>query len=162
MKFRFKDSDFKNKFVYLTQNLEKYNLVCVLEKSNNEVILSVSKYPPQKQRKWLSKTWIPRILFAVTVTIVLIDGYFRTAGFIMFMPLGDPLGIAILYAWALIGILGVHEAGHLIARLAYVDFDGTECIKEIQTASATSNSIIHSCPNIIEGLDRIEAWLKSC
>ena len=115
MKFRFKDSDFKNKFVYLTQNLEKYNLVCVLEKSNNEVILSVSKYPPQKQRKWLSKTWIPRILFAVTVTIVLIDGYFRTAGFNMFMPLGDPLGIAILYAWALIGILGVHEAGHLIA-----------------------------------------------
>ena len=115
MKFRFKDSDFKNKFVYLTQNLEKYNLVCFLEKSNNEVILSVSKYPPQKQRKWLSKTWIPRILFVVTVTFVLIDGYFRTVGFNIFMPLGDPLGIAILYAWALIGILGVHEAGHLIA-----------------------------------------------
>ena len=44
MKFRFKDSDFKSKFVSLTQNLEKYNLVCVLEKSNNEIVLSAVSY----------------------------------------------------------------------------------------------------------------------
>ena len=50
----------------------------------------------------------------------------------------------------------------LTCRLAYVDFDGTACIKKIQTEPATSHNIIHNCPNIIEGLDRIETWLKSC
>ena len=115
MKFRFRNSDFKQKFVKLTQILEARNLVCILEKQNDEIFLIVSKFPPLKQRKWLSKTWTPRILFAVTVIMVLIDGFFRTAGLNLFMPIGDPLGVAILYAWALIGILGVHEAGHLIA-----------------------------------------------
>ncbi|MEE2606020.1 MAG: site-2 protease family protein [Thermoproteota archaeon] len=115
MKFRFRNDDFKEKFVELTQLLETRNLVCVLERKNDEIFLVVSKFPPLKQRKWLSKTWTPRILFAVTVAMVLIDGFFRTAGLNTFMPIGDPLGVAILYAWALIGILGVHEAGHLFA-----------------------------------------------
>ena len=115
MKFRFSDIDFKQKFVTLTQILETKNLVCVLEKADGRILLVVSKFPPLKQRKWLSKTWTPRILFSVTVLMVLIDGFFRTAGLNAFMPIGDPLGVAILYAWALIGILGVHEAGHLIA-----------------------------------------------
>ena len=35
--------------------------------------------------------------------------------FPLIKPIGDPLGVAIVYAWALLGILGVHEAGHLIA-----------------------------------------------
>ena len=115
IKFRFSDTNFKEKFVKLVQLLETRNLVCVLEKQNDRVLLVVSKFPPLKQRKWLSKTWTPRILFAVTVAMVLIDGFFRTAGINSFMPIGDPFGVAILYAWALIGILGVHEAGHLIA-----------------------------------------------
>ena len=115
MKFRFSNIDFKENFVKLTQILESRNLVCILEKHGDVVFLVVSKFPPLKQRKWLSKTWTPRILFAVTVAMVLTDGFFRTAGLNSFMPIGDPFGVAILYAWALIGILGVHEAGHLIA-----------------------------------------------
>ena len=115
MKFRFGNINFKEKFVKLTQILEAKNLVCVLERQNKGIFLVVSKFPPIKQRKWLSRTWTPRILFAVTVAMVLIDGFFRTAGLNSFMPIGDPFGVAILYAWALIGILGVHEAGHLIA-----------------------------------------------
>ena len=115
MKFRFGNINFKEKFVKLTQILEAKNLVCVLERQNKGIFLVVSKFPPIKQRKWLSRTWTPRILFAVTVAMVRIDGFFRTAGLNSFMPIGDPFGVAILYAWALIGILGVHEAGHLIA-----------------------------------------------
>ena len=108
MKFRFSNIDFKENFVKLTQILESRNLVCILEKHGDVVFLVVSKFPPLKQRKWLSKTWTPRILFAVTVAMVLTDGFFRTAGLNSFMPIGDPFGVAILYAWALIGILGVH------------------------------------------------------
>ena len=41
IKFRFKDTNFKEKFVKLTQILETRNLVCVLERQNNQVLLIV-------------------------------------------------------------------------------------------------------------------------
>ena len=57
-------------------------------------------------------------MFAATVAMVLIDGFYRTAmlnTFPLIQPIGDPLGVAVVYAWSLLGILGVHEAGHLFA-----------------------------------------------
>ena len=118
MQFYFEDQDFKEKFVRLTQELETNNLLCTLEKEGYRHMVVVSKLPKQKKRKWLSKSWTPRLMFAATVIMVLIDGYYRTQGlntFPLIKPIGDPLGVAIVYAWALLGILGVHEAGHLIA-----------------------------------------------
>jgi membrane-associated protease RseP (regulator of RpoE activity) len=47
--------------------------------------------------------------------MVLIDGYFRTDFVNSLAFIGDPFGMSILYAFSLIGILGVHESGHLIA-----------------------------------------------
>ena len=118
MQFYFEDQDFKEKFVELTQKLETNNLLCTLEKEGYDQVIIISKLPKQKKRKWLSKSWTPRLMFAATVIMVLIDGYYRTQGlntFPLIKPIGDPLGVAIVYAWALLGILGVHEAGHLIA-----------------------------------------------
>ena len=115
IKFYFTDKNFKTKFIQINQELEEMNLLCTLEKKSDSLILVVSKLPPQKQRKWLSKTWIPRILFVITVGFVLIDGFYRTLGVNRLAEIGDPLAVAVLYAWALIGILGIHEAGHLIA-----------------------------------------------
>ena len=115
MKFYVNDKDFKTKFVEITQKLEEKNFFCTLEKESDDIILIISKILPGKKRKWLSKTWIPRILFVVTVCFVLIDGFYRTLGVNRLAEIGDPLAVAVLYAWALMGILGVHEAGHLIA-----------------------------------------------
>ena len=118
MQFYFEDQDFKEKFVRLTQELETNNLLCTLEKEGYRHMVVVSKLPKTKKRKWLSKSWTPRIMFAATVAMVLIDGFYRTAmlnTFPLIKPIGDPLGVAVVYAWALLGILGVHEAGHLIA-----------------------------------------------
>ena len=115
MKFYINDKNFKSKFVEITQELEEKNLFCTLEKKSNNTILIISKLPPVKKRKWLSKTWIPRILFVTTVCFVLIDGFYRTVGVNRLAEIGDPFAVAVLYAWALMGILGVHEAGHLIA-----------------------------------------------
>ncbi len=115
MRFYFEDSDFKEKFVWLTQELETNNLLCTLEKEGYSHVVVVSKLPPQKKRRLLSKSWTPRIMFAATVVMVLVDGFYRTQGLNTFTPIGDPIAVAIVYAWALIGILGVHEAGHLIA-----------------------------------------------
>ena len=114
MRLKREDKDFKNKFVNLARQLEVRNLVPHLEKSFDGVYIVVTKLPEAK-RKWLSNSWLPRLLFAVTVTMVLIDGYFRTDFVNSLAFIGDPFGMSILYAFALIGILGVHESGHLIA-----------------------------------------------
>jgi len=114
MRLKIEDRDFKNKFVDLARQLEVRNLVPHLEKSFDGVYIVVTKLPETK-RKWLSKSWLPRILFAVTVTMVLIDGYFRTDFVNSLAFIGDPFEMSILYAFSLIGILGIHESGHLIA-----------------------------------------------
>jgi len=114
MRLKIEDKDFKNKFVNLARQLEVRNLVPHLEKSFDGVYIVITKLPDTK-RKWLSKSWVPRILFAVTVTMVLIDGYFRTEFVNSLAFIGDPFEMSILYAFSLIGILGVHESGHLIA-----------------------------------------------
>jgi len=114
LQFKIDDNNFKDKFVSLARQLEFRNRVARLEKSSDEMFIFVTKLP-QMKRKWLSKSWIPRILFAVTVTMVLIDGYFRTDFVNSLAFIGDPFQMSILYAFSLIGILGVHESGHLIA-----------------------------------------------
>ena len=114
LQFKIDDNNFKDKFVSLARQLEFRNRVARLEKSSDEMFIFVTKLP-QMKRKWLSKSWIPRILFAVTVTMVLIDGYYRTDFVNTLSFIGEPTQMSILYAFSLIGILGVHESGHLIA-----------------------------------------------
>jgi len=114
LKFRVDDNDFKNKFVNLARKLEFINKLARIEKDSDGVYVFVTSFQ-RKKSKWLSKSWMPRILFAVTVTMVLIDGYFRTDFINTLSFIGDPTEMSILYAFSLIGILGVHESGHLIA-----------------------------------------------
>ena len=114
LEFKIDSNNFKHKFVILARQLELQNMLAHLEKSSDGMHLFVSGLP-QVKRKWLSKSWLPRILFAVTVTMVLIDGYFRTDFVNTLSFIGNPAEMSVLYAFALIGILGVHESGHLIA-----------------------------------------------
>jgi len=114
IQFKIEDKNFKDKFVNLARQLEVRNFAPRLEKSSGGMYIFVTKLPEIK-RKWLSKSWVPRILFAVTVTMVLIDGYFRTDFVNSLAFIGDPFEMSILYAFSLIGILGVHESGHLLA-----------------------------------------------
>jgi len=114
IQFEIEDKNFKDKFVNLARQLEVRNFAPRLEKSSGQIYIFVTKLPEVK-RKWLSKSWVPRILFAATVTMVLIDGYFRTDFVNSLAFIGDPFGMSILYTFSLIGILGVHESGHLFA-----------------------------------------------
>ena len=114
IRLKIEDKDFKNKFVNLAGELEIRDFVPHLEKSFDGIDIFVTRLPKIK-RKWLSNSWLPRLLFAVTVTFVLIDGYFRTDFVNSLSFIGDPFEMSILYAFSLIGILGVHESGHLIA-----------------------------------------------
>jgi membrane-associated protease RseP (regulator of RpoE activity) len=116
MEFEIADLDFKQKFVLVAQKLEAINLVCFINKSQGRLFIQINQLPPQRQGfKLIPKSWLPRILFAVVVAFVMIDGYYRTLSVNSIIRIGDPLDFAILYTFSLVGILGVHEAGHIIA-----------------------------------------------
>ncbi len=119
LEFKIDDLDFKSKFEYLAWRLEDMSYMCGLEKMEDGKYLIIQKFTPKKPRKWLSTSWTPRILFAVVVAFVMIDGFVRTETANSIVEIGDPLETAGIYTLALLGILGIHESGHLIAARAH-------------------------------------------
>lgn len=114
LKFRIEDKEFKTKFVELAQKLESRDLICRMAKTSEGTYILVNRFPPRKQRKLLPGSWLPRILFAIVIGFVMIDGYYRTIAANTLVDIGDPFEIAIIYTISLVGILGIHESGHLI------------------------------------------------
>ena len=115
LEFRIDDLEFKSKFVDLARKLENMSYVCKLEEMNGAKYIIIQKFTPKKQRKWMSTSWTPRILFAIVISFVMIDGYYRTSGTNSIVDIGDPLEMAGIYTLSLLGILGIHELGHIIA-----------------------------------------------
>ncbi|MGY5148705.1 MAG: site-2 protease family protein [Candidatus Nitrosopumilus sp. bin_68KS] len=115
LEFRIEDNDFKLKFEDLARKLENMSYVGKLEEMNDGKYVIVQKFSPKKQRKWMSSSWTPRILFAIVISFVMIDGYYRTSGTNSIIEIGDPLEMAGVYTLSLVGILGIHELGHIIA-----------------------------------------------
>jgi len=119
LEFRIDDLDFKSKFEDLARRLENINYVCKLEQMEDGKYIIIQKFTPKKQNRWLNTSWTPRILFAVVIAFVMIDGYYRTAGTNSIINIGDPLEMAGVYTLSLLGILGIHELGHIIAAKAH-------------------------------------------
>jgi Zn-dependent protease len=115
LEFRIEDRDFKSKFESLARKLENMSYVCRLQERNGIRYITMQKFAPKKQRKWMSTAWTPRILFAIVISFVMIDGYYRTSGTNSVVEIGDPLEMAGIYTLSLLGILGIHELGHIIA-----------------------------------------------
>ena len=115
LEFRIEDLEFKSKFVDLARKLENQNYAGKLSEMNGSRYIIIQKFTPKKQRKWLSTSWTPRILFAIVISFVMVDGYYRTSGTNSIVEIGDPLEMAAVYTLSLLGILGIHELGHIIA-----------------------------------------------
>ena len=115
LEFKIEDTDFKSKFEDLSRTLEGMRYVSRLEEMDNSLYIIIQKFPPRKQRRWLSSPWIPRVLFVIVIGFVMFDGYYKTSLGNTIVDLGDPLEVSIFYVLALMGILGVHELGHMIA-----------------------------------------------
>ncbi len=105
------ESDLKEKFQNLAQKMEQRNFIARLDKDSRGIFITVSRFQPLAAKK----TWIPRVLFAGTIMTVMIDGYYRAVATNSIAKIGDPLSIAIYYTISLMGILGIHELGHIIA-----------------------------------------------
>lgn len=81
----------------------------------NGIVVTVSKMGPVRPRKKFL-VYLPAILFAVTLTVVFVDGMFRAESEFARAFISNPLMIAVVYTMSLMGILGVHEMGHMIAN----------------------------------------------
>ena len=119
LEFKITDIKFKRKFEDLARALESRNYVCKLLKKDDGIYIEIQKFTIKKSRKWLNATWTPRLLFAIVISFVMIDGYYRTSGTNAIIEIGDPFQMAIVYTFALLGILGTHELGHIIAAKAH-------------------------------------------
>ncbi len=116
LEFKIEDLEFKSKFEDLAKRLESMQYMCKIEElDNGERYIIIQKFTPGKQRKWLNSSWAPRILFGVVVLFVMIDGYYRTSFANSVIYIGDPMELAVFYTISLLGILGIHEFGHIIA-----------------------------------------------
>ena len=99
------------KFQDLAQKMEQRNLIARLEKNSSGTFIVVSRFQPPPARR----AWIPRALFAGTIATVMVDGYYRAIATNSIAKVGDPMVVAIFYTISLMGILGIHELGHIIA-----------------------------------------------
>lgn len=116
--FRIGDAEFHDRFEGLAQRLETDGVACQIGRKGGRLYIVARRLEERRRGRLLSSYWLPRVLFAVVVGFVMVDGYYRTEGTNSIVPIGDPLEMAILYTACLLGILGVHELGHLaLSRL---------------------------------------------
>ena len=115
MEFRIEDWDYSERFADLARELDGSPYVGRLVKRQGGIYVTVQKFIASKPGRIMSSSWTPRILFGVVCIFVMIDGYYRTAMANQLAYVGEPIQMAVLYTLALLGILGVHEAGHLVA-----------------------------------------------
>lgn len=113
LEFVIYEKDVKDRFKNLVYALEEYRLIARLDKNNDHYLnLLVFKEEEHKSR---IKGWMPLALFLITTGVVFYDGIVRSQTTFAQAYISDPIFMAILYVLSFMGILGVHEMGHLLA-----------------------------------------------
>ena len=130
------DTDIKDKFPILLKELSKIGMVPTARRQKyflrlmpalsstvrlqieDGIVIVVFKVPKQKVR---AKRKLPLhlIFFAIAVTFVFYDGLMRSGGIFAKANVSDPVLLAGAYTMSLMGILGIHELGHMIALKHY-------------------------------------------
>jgi hypothetical protein len=135
VEFLVAEAEVKDKFPFLLKELGKLGMIATAKRSNffgrlmptlssairlpikDGVIISVFKLQKEKPRNRYKQS-IPALLFIATICVVFVDGIIRSG---WYMPvagsrLRDPILLAAIYTVSLMGILGIHELGHLVAN----------------------------------------------
>lgn len=131
VRFLIAESDVYSTFPKLLKELAKMGMIATAKRTKyvsrlmptlsssttsveNAVIVTVSKmHKPGKGKSRLPS--LPAILFIATLAVVFVDGMYRSQGEFATAFVEDPLLLAAVYTMSLLGILGVHEMGHMIA-----------------------------------------------
>jgi Zn-dependent protease len=136
IEFLVAENDIKDKFPILIKELNKIGMVptarrqkyfprlmpalssTIRLKIEDGIVITVFKVPKQKIR---AKRQVPLhlIFFVVAVTFVFYDGLMRSGSIFAKTYVSDPILLAGAYTISLMGILGIHELGHMIALKHY-------------------------------------------
>jgi Zn-dependent protease len=136
IEFLVAENDIKDKFSILIKELNKIGMVptarrqkyfsrlmpalssTIRLKIEGGIVITVFKVPKQKIR---TKRQVPLhlIFFVVAVTFVFYDGLMRSGSIFAKAYVSDPILLAGAYTISLMGILGIHELGHMIALKHY-------------------------------------------
>jgi Zn-dependent protease len=132
VRFLISETTIQETFPKLLQELAKIGMVATAKRARyesrlmptlssstlsveNGIVVTVSKMFHSKPRnKYL--IYLPAVLFTATLIVVFIDGMIRTDSEFARAFIRDPLLLAAVYTMSLMGILGVHEMGHMIAN----------------------------------------------
>ena len=135
VQFLIAESDVSDKFPQLLVHLGKIGMVATAQKSQHVrwlmptlrsvrlsigsgLLLTVHKISRQKAKSNYRRI-IPLALFLVTLTVVFFDGILRSDSVFAKMGIEDPVVLAVVYTIALMGILGIHELGHMVTAKRY-------------------------------------------
>ncbi|MCP8318288.1 MAG: site-2 protease family protein [Candidatus Methylarchaceae archaeon HK01B] len=108
--------DLKQSFTEVAKKLKSRGFITLLRKMDSDIILMVGKvaHVTRFSRKK------PLLLFLIVIGVVLIDGWWRSTEFISRFELNfDPVFLMLVYTLAIMGIIGVHELGHMIASATH-------------------------------------------
>ena len=133
IEFLISETNIKDTFPRLIKDLEPYGMVATARRGKyvgkpmptlssarlsveDGILIKIQNVPRHSVRK--RRAPIPLILFLTTVAVVFIDGIFRERAFAP-LSASDPVLMASIYTLSLMGILGIHEMGHMIAAKKY-------------------------------------------
>lgn len=109
-------TDLKKNFVEIARQLKLKKFIAILGKSNGDLIISVRKITHAIH--YSKRT--PLLLFLIVIMTVTIDGWLRVESFMRISEFNfDPLLFTLVYVLAVIGIVGTHELGHMMASSLY-------------------------------------------
>ena len=137
IEFLIADAEIKYKFPILIKELGKNGMVATARKQKyfsrlmpalssavrlqieDGIVITVFKEAPK--RKGITKRKLPLalIFFLIAVTFVFYDGFLRSGTTFAKTYVTDPALLAVAYTMSLMGILGIHELGHIIALRHY-------------------------------------------
>jgi Zn-dependent protease len=135
VQFLIADPEIKDKFPAFLKELGKAGMVAAAKRSkyvsrlmptlstvrlsvDNGIVLTVVKTQKQKPKNKYRQS-IPALLFIAAICLVFVDGILRSDSPLARTQLQDPILLAAIYTVSLMGILGIHELGHVVANRKY-------------------------------------------
>ena len=105
----------KSSFLSLIEELRKTGDSAFIRDTDHGLLLVVFKKPVRKA----PRIKLPLILLVATIIAIAADGFLRAASYTdpltPHLGVSEELFVSVVYAIALIGIIGIHELGHKIA-----------------------------------------------
>jgi NO-binding membrane sensor protein with MHYT domain len=136
VEFLIADAEIKDKFPAFLKELGKIGMVAAAKRSkyfwrlmptlssairlpiSESVVISIFKLQKQAPKNRYRQS-VPALLFIATICVVFVDGIFRSDSPLVRSQVQDPILLAAIYTVSLMGILGIHELGHVLANRKY-------------------------------------------